>query len=102
MEYRSTRDAGLHLTAAQAIAQGLSRDGGLFLPASIPALPEGAVEKMTGMTYPQRAAYIMGMYLDDFSAQELADRLLDRAKSVVETDAADDMTVIVLKLYARR
>ena len=38
----------------------------------------------------------------EMPAQELADRLLDRAKSVVETDAADDMTVIVLKLYARR
>lgn len=38
----------------------------------------------------------------EMPAQELADRLLDRANSVVETDAADDMTVIVLKLYARR
>lgn len=37
----------------------------------------------------------------DMPAQELADRLLDKAKSVTETDNADDMTVSVLKLYAR-
>ena len=32
MHYLSTRDRTLHFTAAEAIKQGLSRDGGLFLP----------------------------------------------------------------------
>ena len=30
MHYLSTRDRTLHFTAAEAIKQGLSRDGGLF------------------------------------------------------------------------
>ena len=38
MQYVSTRDSSLRYTAAQAIVQGLSRDGGLFLPETIPAL----------------------------------------------------------------
>lgn len=37
MYYVSTRDASLRYTAAQAIVQGLSREGGLFLPSEIPA-----------------------------------------------------------------
>ena len=71
MYYVSTRDHSLQYTPAQAIAQGLSRDGGLFLPVSIPKLPEGALKKMTGMTYQQRAQYIMSLYLEDFTAEEL-------------------------------
>ncbi len=47
MYYVSTRDHSLQYTPAQAIAQGLSRDGGLFLPVSIPKLPEGALKEMT-------------------------------------------------------
>ena len=79
MYYVSTRDHSLQYTPAQAIAQGLSRDGGLFLPVSIPKLPEGALKKMTGMTYQQRAQYIMSLYLEDFTAEELgqfAERLM--------------------------
>ena len=71
MYYVSTRDHSLQYTPAPAIAQGLSRDGGLFLPVSIPKLPEGALKKMTGMTYQQRAQYIMSLYLEDFTAEEL-------------------------------
>ena len=71
MYYVSTRDHSLQYTPSQAIAQGLSRDGGLFLPVSIPKLPEGALKKMTGMTYQQRAQYIMSLYLEDFTAEEL-------------------------------
>ena len=71
MYYVSTRDHSLQYTPAQAIAQGLSRDGGLFLPVSIPKLPEGALKKVTGMTYQQRAQYIMSLYLEDFTAEEL-------------------------------
>lgn len=71
MYYVSTRDHSLQYTPAQAIAQGLSRDGGLFLPVSIPQLPADALKQMTGMTYQQRAQYIMSLYLEDFTAEEL-------------------------------
>ena len=73
MYYLSTRDKTLRFTPAQAIAQGLSREGGLFVPEQIPPLPEGALERMKDMTYQQRAAYVMGLYLDGFGQEELAD-----------------------------
>ena len=73
MYYLSTRDKTLRFTPAQAIAQGLSREGGLFVPEVIPQLPQGALEQLKDMTYQQRAAYVMGLYLDGFSQEELAD-----------------------------
>ena len=71
MYYVSTRDASLRYTAAQAIVQGLSRDGGLFLPSEIPQLCESAIRELAGCGYPERAARIMGLYLDEFSQEEL-------------------------------
>lgn len=71
MYYVSTRDKSLHYAPAQAIAQGLSREGGLFLPVTTPRLPADALEKMVKMTYQQRAQYIMSMYLEDFTVEEL-------------------------------
>ena len=73
MEYLSTRDKTLRLTAAEAIKMGLSRDGGLFTPAEFPGLSPLEIEALCPMTYQQRAAYIMGKFLSDFTAEELAE-----------------------------
>ena len=73
MEYLSTRDKSLRLSAAQAIKMGLSRDGGLFTPVEIPGLSPLELEALCDMTYQKRAAYIMGKFLDDFSPEELGE-----------------------------
>ena len=69
MHYVSTRDQSLSYTAAQAMEQGLSRDGGLFLPETFPTLPD--LETLRPMTYEQRAAAIMGLFLEGFTQEEL-------------------------------
>lgn len=71
MYYVSTRNKKLEYTPAQAISQGLSREGGLFLPASLPRLPGNALESLKDMSYQQRAVYVMGMYLTHFTTSEL-------------------------------
>lgn len=72
MQYISTRNKEQGHTAAQAIAQGLARDGGLLTPAYIPRLPKNALEDMCKMSYQQRAVYVMSLFLEEFSASELA------------------------------
>ena len=59
MKYYSTRDTAVSLSAAQAVKQGLSRDGGLLTPMEFPKLSEGDLNAMLPMTYQQRAAAIM-------------------------------------------
>ncbi|MBQ3089168.1 MAG: threonine synthase [Oscillospiraceae bacterium] len=71
MYYVSTRNKKLEYTPAQAISQGLSREGGLFLPASLPRLPGNALNTLKDMSYQQRAVYVMGMYLTHFTTAEL-------------------------------
>jgi len=62
----------VRLTSAQAIAQGLATDGGLFVPEALPGLSTGQIETLCPMTYQQRALYIMGAFLRDFTAAEVA------------------------------
>ena len=48
--YKSTRGNGETVTASRAILKGLSDDGGLFVPTSIPAL-DVPMEKLAAMSY---------------------------------------------------
>ena len=71
MHYVSTRDSSRRLTASQAIVEGLSRDGGLYLPESIPQLTLADISALARLSYPERAAKIMKLYLEEFSEEEL-------------------------------
>ncbi|MBR5708189.1 MAG: threonine synthase [Oscillospiraceae bacterium] len=71
MRYVSTRNAKAFVSASEAITRGLAEDGGLYLPESIPALEPDFVARMSAMSYPERAAFIMKKYLDEFSEDEL-------------------------------
>ena len=73
MDYLSTRDKTLALSAAEAIKMGLSRDGGLFTPARFPSISPLELEAMCEMSYQQRCAYVMGLFLDDFTPEEVSD-----------------------------
>lgn len=73
MHYVSTRDTNVHLTAAQAIAQGLARDGGLLTPAKLPQLADGMLERLMGLSYQDRAVEVMQLFLEDFNREELKD-----------------------------
>ena len=71
MLYQSTRGGAKKFTAAEIIVRGMSEDGGLFVPESFPALTENILSDLASKTYKDRAARILGMFLDDFSAEEL-------------------------------
>ena len=71
MNYVSTRNKKLRMSASQAIVQGLAPDGGLMTPEVLPRLPGKALLSMKDMSYQQRAVYVMSRFLDEFSAREL-------------------------------
>ncbi len=73
MKYTSTRDNSKVFSASEAIVKGISDDGGLFVPSSFPVLDENLIAELTNLDYPERAAKILAMYLDDFSYEELLD-----------------------------
>ena len=70
MKFISTR-GGEKVTGAKAIVQGLSANGGLFVPEKFPTVSESELEEMLTMSYPERAAKILLKYLDEYDGQEL-------------------------------
>ena len=72
MYYVSTRDRMGKTTVSGAIAYGLAPDGGLYTPEAIPSLAGNALNTLKDMTYQQRAVYVMNMFLDGYTASELA------------------------------
>lgn len=68
--YKSTRDSKVRVTASQAILKGLSEDGGLFVPETIPSL-DVSLKELAGMTYQETAYAVMSRFLTDFTEEEL-------------------------------
>ncbi len=68
--YHSTRDASVSATASQAILQGLSKDGGLFVPDHVPSL-DISLSALSDMNYREVAYEVMKLLLSDFTKEEL-------------------------------
>ncbi len=71
--YTSTRDNSVRVSSAQAIANGISKDGGLFVPTEIPSLSLDEIKELVALDYQGRAVKVLGKYLSDFSVEELTD-----------------------------
>ena len=71
MNYVSTRNNKLNATASQAIANGISKEGGLFVPENIPNLCAADFEALCKLDYKGRAKYILKYFLTDFSEEEI-------------------------------
>ena len=68
--YHSTRNSEETATASEAILKGLTSDGGLFVPDSIPKL-NVSLEDLTQMSYQEIAYVVMKEFLTDFTEEEL-------------------------------
>ena len=71
MFYKSTRNSALKVDSATAISQGISVDGGLFVPSEIPSISMDEIKKIAKMSYADRAACVFAKYLTDFTDAEI-------------------------------
>lgn len=70
--YHSTRNSSITVTASEAILQGLSPDGGLFVPEVIPLLTT-PIEELSRMNYRELAYEVLRLYLTDYTEEEIKD-----------------------------
>lgn len=73
MNYKSTRSSGISVSSAQAIAQGICGDGGLFVPEKLPRFSYADLCELKQVGYTERAARILSEFLSDFTAEEIAE-----------------------------
>lgn len=73
MLYNSTQNANEVVSAAQAIAQGISKDGGLFVPQEFPKYDINTFKALLNTDYKGRAKKVFSDFLTDFTEEEIND-----------------------------
>lgn len=71
MKYFSTRGGEEHLSSAEAIIQGLSSNGGLFVPEEIPTVDPAFVKGLVPLSYEERAVAVLRRFLTDYTEEEI-------------------------------
>ena len=102
MKYTSTRDSKKLFSASEAIVKGISEDGGLIVPVEFPQIKLDYINSLAEMDYPERAADILSMYMDEFTKEELLD-FAQKAYSRFDGDPCPvvkiDDTLFVMELW---
>lgn len=96
--YYSTRSGKHPVKASEAILKGLSDDGGLFVPETVPALDK-SLEELSHMTYGQVAYEVMKLFLTDFTEEELKDCIAKAYDSKFDTEVIAPMTEAAGNFY---
>ena len=69
--YISTRGSATNVSAAQAIKAGIAEDGGLYVPTEIPRMDLAGIQALVPLSYAERAAKILRLFLSDFTEEEI-------------------------------
>jgi len=101
MQYFSTRGEGSPLSFKETILTGLARDGGLFLPESIPDVSD-KLDSWRYMTYSDLALEIMRLYADDIPDSALR-AIIDKSYGVFRheevTPVVEVGPIYILELF---
>ena len=94
MHYRSTRNPDLSLVDSQVILQGISEEGGLFVPESLPNLHK-EFSFLSHLDYSSLAKHIFSSFLTDFSQEEI-DECVDSAYTAEKFGGKEPVRLIPL------
>ncbi len=70
-QFISSRGHQQPVSGAEAILHGLAPDGGLYCPTVWPTLSPDSIGKLLPMSYAERSAYLISLFLSDVSYEEL-------------------------------
>ena len=72
MQYTSTRQRLNNVTPTKAILQGISEDGGLFVPCEMPKM-DFSLEELSTWSYQEIAYRVMRLFFDEMKDEDLKD-----------------------------
>ncbi len=74
MRYISTRGKAPELSFEEAMLTGLARDGGLYVPVTVPVMSKGDIAALAGLPYEEIAFRVMRPFVEgSFTDEEFAD-----------------------------
>lgn len=87
MRYISTRGQAPVLTFGEAMMTGLARDGGLYVPQSVPVMTHAQIAALAGLSYEEIAFRVMRPFMGDTFGDDEFRGLLARAYAGFGHDA---------------
>ncbi|MBZ8117656.1 threonine synthase [Roseovarius sp. LXJ103] len=87
MKYISTRGAAPVLSFEEAMLTGLARDGGLYLPETIPQMSHGDIAALAGQSYEEVAFRVMRPFIGDAFTDDEFHEIIARAYAGFAHDA---------------
>lgn len=96
MNYISTRGNSQKVSASVAILNGMVPKGGLYLPDEIPHFTLDELKEKVDLNYNALAKWILGLYLNDFSEDEIA-QAVDSAYRTPSFDTEEIAPVVKLE-----
>lgn len=72
MKYISTRGGMPPQQYSEVLLEGLAPDGGLAIPETLPQVDAVTLERWRGLSYPQLAAEVLGLFATDIPRDDLA------------------------------
>lgn len=101
MEFISTRNTSKKVSGTEAVVEGLSCEGGLFVPAFFPEISADELKSMSDTEYCERAALIIGKFLPEL--KDSLNEFTAKAYGRFDGDAAPlvkiDDNLFVLELW---
>lgn len=85
IKYQSTRNKNIEMSASMAIVQGISEDGGLFVPGAFPKLDK-SLSALAAMDYKNVAFEVMKLFFTDFTEEELRNCIENAYDSKFDTE----------------
>ena len=95
MQYTSTR-AKISVSPAKAVIDGISREGGLYVPAELPKVSQQWIEELQSLPYYERAAKVLSLFFTDFSKEQMQQMCRD----AYSTERFDDEKIAPLHKVA--
>ena len=99
MNYTSTRNKNEVVTAAKAIAQGISPEGGLYVPENLPKLTKEQIMALCDKSYAQRAYDIFKLFLTDFTDEEIQHCVTNAYGKNFDTENIADISHLLTGTY---
>ncbi|WP_299351428.1 threonine synthase [uncultured Shimia sp.] len=87
MKYISTRGNAPELTFEDAMLTGLARDGGLYVPETVPTLSKDEIAAMAGLSYEETAFRVMRPFVGDAFSDDEFKGIIARAYAGFRHDA---------------
>ncbi|ANT61727.1 threonine synthase [Salipiger sp. CCB-MM3] len=79
MRYISTRGKAPALNFEEAMLSGLARDGGLYVPETVPVMTPGDIRALNGLSYEEVAFRVMRPFVGDSFSDETFGDLISKA-----------------------